>query len=813
MAAPASWLQGRTSRPRRLLPACAVLLLGLGCGRAARRPPTPPPTPSARPAPGYERRIEALAGANASALKGKRIVLDPGHGGIFRGALGVNGLTEAEVNLGVALHLWGLLQAAGAQGRLTRTDDRDFLSAADSSLRADLAERSRIAAEADPDVFLSIHHNADARGLHDVNQTQTYYRLGDEGPSLELAQALHRHLIRNLGISEHRLLPGNFFVLRNSRSPAVLTEASYITNPDVEERLALAAKQRLEAEALFLGLVDYFSTPAPMVTEFWVSLPGAGRTPLAPTVSLETGVPELHARIRGLFDLATLLLDSSAVPFERRGEWIQALAASPLRGGPHRAELSVALAAGRSARSVTLEFQTVKPAAKLEALPHPPSASPRGGMLALELRVRDSDGLPTSDSLRVRVRARGATPTDTVVVAKEGESWAYFRTSGTRSEGARSKVAPASQTAVELTAALLDTVTGARRRRVDEARTRFPLQPRPAYWVDFLRDVRDDLPLTNARLAAPPQASAGRRGLSPHGFYWEVLDDSGHAEGPVVLGFRPVGDDGSVPRRWSARCGGSLLGRRIVLDAEGGGEDAAGVGKSGTRAASLNLEVARVLAAYLEAAGARVLLTRDGDYALSEVERVQQGERFGPERFLKIGHGAERPRIGHYFSSAAGRAWAQRCARWLERTEVGPAPSVVEDAQYVIQQTSCPALYVSALRVDDPGQEQRLLEPGLLRREAYALYLGLAEELGAAVASWQPDSVTVADSAGTAFPYALVEAGGMIHQADSRGVARWMRTEPGALEVEVQNAEGSRSARLLLESPGGARILLPPPRP
>ena len=87
----------------------AVALAGAGCAVFPRQPPAP------RPAPGYERLRDTLAAVDASGLAGRRIALDPGHGGFFRGALGVGGLTEAEVNLGVALRLRDLLAAHGAE--------------------------------------------------------------------------------------------------------------------------------------------------------------------------------------------------------------------------------------------------------------------------------------------------------------------------------------------------------------------------------------------------------------------------------------------------------------------------------------------------------------------------------------------------------------------------------------------------------------------------------------------------------------------------------------------------------------------------
>ena len=65
------------------------------------------PKPKPRPAPPrfYDRLTEPLDRLDTQAIKGKRIVIDPGHGGVFRGAVGLDGLDEADVNLGVALYL------------------------------------------------------------------------------------------------------------------------------------------------------------------------------------------------------------------------------------------------------------------------------------------------------------------------------------------------------------------------------------------------------------------------------------------------------------------------------------------------------------------------------------------------------------------------------------------------------------------------------------------------------------------------------------------------------------------------------------
>jgi N-acetylmuramoyl-L-alanine amidase len=344
-----------------------MLLLASGCGpkHVAEGPagkvppssekPSEPERPTTAPSggqarPGYDKRVEPLKGIDTSPLRGRRIVLDPGHGGRFPGSLGVNGLTEAEVNLGVALNLWGLLTNAGAVVEMTRTADVDFATAADSSLRGDLIARTLKANAFDADVFLSIHHNADAGSRHDLNETQTYYKFSDPLASYDLGVAIHRHLTLNLGVGADRLLPGNYYVVRNSVAPAVLGESSYLTNPAVESRLALAAKQRLEAEAYFLGLLDYFRTGVPRITATRLEpLPGDVDGSERPWIVAVTDRAPGTAQL--LLDGAPV--DSSKIERVAMGSaWrLRARPDSALTDGRHRVEWSVRAAGGNWSRA------------------------------------------------------------------------------------------------------------------------------------------------------------------------------------------------------------------------------------------------------------------------------------------------------------------------------------------------------------------------------------------------------------------------------------------------------------------------------
>lgn len=800
----------------------AVLSLGLGmavvagCGPHALAPPRAPapapgraPSAPSRPKPGYQRRVDDLASVDAGALAGQRIVLDPGHGGFFRGALGVNGLTEAEVNLGVALHLRGLLEARGVTVLMTRGDDRDFLTPGDSSLRADLTERMRLANAFAPDLFVSIHHNADARGAHDVNETQTYYQLGDEGPSLDLAQRVHRYLVRNLGIERHRVLPGNYFVLRNAGSPAILTESSYITNPDVEGRLALAASQRLEAEALLLGIARYCARRAPRVEEFrawWPETPGA-RSPFA------TAWPALRARIRGAFDDARLTLDGAGVEPLREGGTLSFRPRAPLAMGQHIATLDVRLAGEGAARTAADTF-VVSNAPSTIVADFPDQIAWDGRQpLGLRLRVLDRDGRLDPDTLQLRVRDDGTrllAPGDTVVTLRDGVAWVYFRRSAQRPADRATLV----RVKIGLTAPPSGPL-GDRPVASGVARLAFVTHRLPATRTGFAVEMPGDAPLREAPGTREPDPRI--TWLNRDGFV-RLRDDSasgsprppGSAHSaviPALAGYRPWASDSAWPPRFVAIAGGALHRRRIVIDPEAGGDASGGEGSGGTRAASVNLEVARALASMLTAAGAEVLITRAGDFALSDVERVQISERFHPERFLRIGHRDEPPMFGYYFSSVAGHAWAARVAESFASLGL-PSPPLAEDAQYPLQQTSCPALFASPARIDGAGEEERLLAPGVVRAEAYALYLAFAREW-APEQAFPPDSIEVRDAAGHEVAGALVTLGGaLVLESDARGLVRFARTEPGPLEI-VALEPRVRARTLLLDSERGVILTGP----
>jgi len=91
------------------------------------------------------------------------VVLDPGHGGRFTGA--VHGLVEKDTTLKIALYAKAYLEEHYPQieVKMTREEDKDF----DAQLAKDLENRVQLGKELGADVFVSFHLNASvAHNIH-----------------------------------------------------------------------------------------------------------------------------------------------------------------------------------------------------------------------------------------------------------------------------------------------------------------------------------------------------------------------------------------------------------------------------------------------------------------------------------------------------------------------------------------------------------------------------------------------------------------------------------------------------------------------
>ena len=75
---------------------------------------------------------------------GATLVIDPGHGGIDSGAVGIDGTRESDLNLAIALKLRAMAELYGMENTLLRQDDSTLCDSEDYSEHRDLEHRTEL---------------------------------------------------------------------------------------------------------------------------------------------------------------------------------------------------------------------------------------------------------------------------------------------------------------------------------------------------------------------------------------------------------------------------------------------------------------------------------------------------------------------------------------------------------------------------------------------------------------------------------------------------------------------------------------------
>ncbi|MBQ9636187.1 MAG: N-acetylmuramoyl-L-alanine amidase [Acidaminococcaceae bacterium] len=192
--------------------------------------------------------------ATTGGLKGKRITIDPGHGGSDPGAIGLTGNKEKTSTLLISNYLRQYLLAEGALVSLTRATDKDVYGPY-ASAKDELQARVNVSTRNRADAFVSIHHNANNN--RSVGGIATYY-YPKSGYDYKLGNAIQKKMevasrMRNIGTQQ-----ANFYVIKRSYMPAVLLEIGFLSNPNEEVKIASTWFQKTIAKAIFDGLKEYF---------------------------------------------------------------------------------------------------------------------------------------------------------------------------------------------------------------------------------------------------------------------------------------------------------------------------------------------------------------------------------------------------------------------------------------------------------------------------------------------------------------------------------------------------------------------------
>ncbi|MCH9765337.1 MAG: N-acetylmuramoyl-L-alanine amidase [Alphaproteobacteria bacterium] len=260
---------------------------GTGAGRAQ-----PKPTAKAKPRITAPDPKDRLAKISAKPV----IVIDPGHGGIDPGAVGVSNLLEKDVVLGVGLALRDVLKRSGNfDVRMTRARDI-FLS---------LDRRVEMSRHHEADLFVSLHADSVSdKGVASAIRGASVYTLSgrasdeqarkmaekenasdllagissdeDQGASdvrsilidlmqretanfsTEFSNVLVRQLRSNVSLSRGPQRSAAFKVLKQTHAPSVLIELGYMSNTEDERLMRTRAWRQKVATSIAKAVGNYF---------------------------------------------------------------------------------------------------------------------------------------------------------------------------------------------------------------------------------------------------------------------------------------------------------------------------------------------------------------------------------------------------------------------------------------------------------------------------------------------------------------------------------------------------------------------------
>lgn len=194
-------------------------------------------------------------------VSNKVIIVDAGHGAPDEGAESKNGITEAEINLRIALKVQNLLEQSGCTVILTRSDDNAIYDIDKDTLRekkvSDIKNRVKIGNESSADIFVSIH-------LNKISESQYYgwqcfYKDNDE-KSKNLANSLQKGLNDSIEKTNNRvpLSIQKIYIVEHVEIPISIVECGFLSNPEEEKQLQDDKYQNRLAWGIYNGIMDYF---------------------------------------------------------------------------------------------------------------------------------------------------------------------------------------------------------------------------------------------------------------------------------------------------------------------------------------------------------------------------------------------------------------------------------------------------------------------------------------------------------------------------------------------------------------------------
>lgn len=191
-------------------------------------------------------------------LKGIKIVIDPGHGGLDPGKTGINGEDEAVLNLKIAFKLKQTLEIMGAEVIMTREINDGLLENGKTwNKDDDMRIRHGIIQNSEADIMISIHLDSHMPNRGVSGTGVLYYDKSEYSKELALAVTDRLRVLDTDGKMREIKQRDNLLILKNNPMPSVIVECGFISNVAEEKLLQKDSHQSKIALAIARGIVDF----------------------------------------------------------------------------------------------------------------------------------------------------------------------------------------------------------------------------------------------------------------------------------------------------------------------------------------------------------------------------------------------------------------------------------------------------------------------------------------------------------------------------------------------------------------------------
>lgn len=186
----------------------------------------------------------------------KTVIIDPGHGGIDVGTVGIDGSLEKNINLSISLDLYDYLMVSGINAVLTRDGDYEVYRAGEKRTKSDLYNRMDFINSVPDSILISIHQN------HFENEaewgTQVWFSPNDE-ISPTLADKILRSVKKNIqpeNKRENKVSDNSYYILYKAQKPSVMVECGFVSNKNENNKLQDKEYQKDMAYSILAGICE-----------------------------------------------------------------------------------------------------------------------------------------------------------------------------------------------------------------------------------------------------------------------------------------------------------------------------------------------------------------------------------------------------------------------------------------------------------------------------------------------------------------------------------------------------------------------------